>query len=645
MTDEDLENRLREVLATRALDVSATAARSRPAAFNSLAPQAHHRCSEHTAEQAPPKPPRGKVRVLVAAAILVVAGSASFVAVRENRAQPLVAGNEPGEPQPEVSRTDATVEPRPQTAAQVTDVGAGWGTVVRLRNQFPAGFVLADAPPLFSVEGSPKQVVDAYFDERFGDRGGLGLSSDFEAIVDEQFALFRWWWGNGEGRIGEAQNAEVLEEGLAGWIYARLLDDQWRVIAATTDAVDLSGVGAMDGRIAGIVRSSDANALSVDVFHLDDGQPASESPEGRFGVPGAADNQLFIDVATGGRQVALRVRLVGGSFLSITEMVMPGSGEATAAKAERVASEQLVPSTEQAEGVADPAWPLPRLVIDPAKVGLEAVSKGQFDNSANPDDTREREHIQSFREASDSLGGPMIFVVSDQDGSDFLRSGQTQGLESFVVDGYEFYPMASGGNPQMLIGSGPGESSVVVVGVGMTRARVVEFAERMRAPLPGTVAWRVPDPGPVLVPVFADFRRPTDSPTAGLSQFASWEIGGDQALLVVAGGGESEFEYQLYDAAKRAWGSVSISFEVVEGRSAVLISSSLVQAAVWRENDQATALLIGGPTDGAGSSTAFSIRDLLGTITEVSEAEWLALGRSIEANDGEPPAVTAPPGS
>ena len=169
--------------------------------------------------------------------------------------------------------------------------------------------------PIFTAPGSPEDVAFAYLRDRFPDYGNPGVELDDVKKRGRRFYA-RWSTSDSGGQIA------------AGTIALREHGDGYAVVAATTDGVDLAGLEVADGRVRGRITTDNINSLYADVFQPD-GTPAAGSPrpEGqpgaayRFGTAGGpADKTLDIDVPVDPGSAVVRVNLVGGTILSISEV-------------------------------------------------------------------------------------------------------------------------------------------------------------------------------------------------------------------------------------------------------------------------------------------------------------------------------------
>lgn len=182
----------------------------------------------------------------------------------------------------------------------------------------PPAFDPLTAEPVFSAAGSADAVADAYMRDRFPDHPNPGITLE-PARFRGRRAYANW---------STADNGQPIATGL---LALRESGDGWSVVAASTNGVDLSAVEVTDGRLAGRITTDHTNSLFADVLQPDD-RPAAGSPRPdgqpgaayRFGTAGGpGDGSLEIDVAVEPGSAVLRVNLVGGTILSVSEIRLP----------------------------------------------------------------------------------------------------------------------------------------------------------------------------------------------------------------------------------------------------------------------------------------------------------------------------------
>lgn len=180
-------------------------------------------------------------------------------------------------------------------------------------DRMPVGADLEPVQPLFAGPGAPAAVATAYMKDRFPDYPAPGIKVGRLATRGARATVE---WGSIDGIVGR--------------IFLRQTGGQWGVMAVTTDGVDLSELRVSDGRLQGQITSTNINSLAADVLRRD-GNPVAGAPK-PDGMPGAAyrfataagpaTGALAVDVALDGASPILRVHLVGGTLLSISEVAL-----------------------------------------------------------------------------------------------------------------------------------------------------------------------------------------------------------------------------------------------------------------------------------------------------------------------------------
>ncbi len=180
----------------------------------------------------------------------------------------------------------------------------------------PTGFDMATATPIFAAPGEVDDVVRAYLRSRFPDYPAPGITTG-PAAVDGERATATWATGGGtEGELAR------------GKVHLRRSGDWWAVVGAETAGVDLSTLSYDGTRVQGTITSTNGNSLFADALDWR-GEPVHRSPE-RDGHQGAAyrvgtaggpaTGALHIDIPHPGAPVIVRVNLVGGTVLSVSEV-------------------------------------------------------------------------------------------------------------------------------------------------------------------------------------------------------------------------------------------------------------------------------------------------------------------------------------
>lgn len=211
-------------------------------------------------------------------------------------------------------------QPGTTAPANAPVFGGLLGSVVDV---LPDGFDPAVASPLMVTDGSPEDAAIRYLTTR-NVTNSVGITQ-----VEEQdgYTLVGWAWGR---LLDESEP----EEGEAGWVLMRPSNESFELIAATTDSVDLSDVTFTDGRLRGSVTNSSDQHMGVDVLNLDETPvAAAPHPEGMpdadflWGTAGAGESPMTLDLPVT-EPFIFRVNLVGGTLLSISEVIFGQSADA-----------------------------------------------------------------------------------------------------------------------------------------------------------------------------------------------------------------------------------------------------------------------------------------------------------------------------
>ena len=178
----------------------------------------------------------------------------------------------------------------------------------------PVGFDPATAAPVFSAVGEPDDVAQAYLEAHFPDFPSPGVT--FE-LTEQSAATARARWRT-------ADDGGVLEE---GDLLMRRDAERWTVVAATTDSIDVGSVSFDGATVAGTIRSSSEDSLFVDVLDWT-ANPVRQAPQPGGAGPdmpttgtagGPAIGTLDLNVPQPAAPAIVRIRLVGGTVLGITE--------------------------------------------------------------------------------------------------------------------------------------------------------------------------------------------------------------------------------------------------------------------------------------------------------------------------------------
>lgn len=297
------EHEIRTMLVRRAADVSeGTGATPLPA----IAP------ADFTTTRRPLGPGRRPGKVLVAAAAVLVVAGFGAVYVAQSRS----ATTEAGAPitdtlPPKLSPTDATAAP-PAAIVGLDDVLAS----------IPPGVDPVGGPPIY--RGSDRELPEAtardYLARRLPDLPFLLVQ------VEEMEPLAIYRWSVDESGY-QASGSVVVRQEAAGPV----------VTLATTDGIAVSSLERTADKLAALVLDDDPDhgLLAADVTTLGGailGDPTTTDGAQRtgptgFGSAGIAEGSpLSFEVTLAPVPVVVRIQRVGGTMLSITELVVEPTG-------------------------------------------------------------------------------------------------------------------------------------------------------------------------------------------------------------------------------------------------------------------------------------------------------------------------------
>jgi hypothetical protein len=197
--------------------------------------------------------------------------------------------------------------------------------------------------PIYQADGEPRAVAEAYLGARFPDYPTPEVQID---SVETHLADAMVRWSTHE-TIAVGHDPETIAQGS---VILRRGPRQWAVVQATTDGVELHVGVSADGRLQGYAESSNINNLAVDVLDLQGTPvPGSAHPTGypgtgngsaryRFGTSGMSSGQrpgraeqskVDIDLPASTEPMLIRAQLVGGTMLSIAEIVIDTTPDGT----------------------------------------------------------------------------------------------------------------------------------------------------------------------------------------------------------------------------------------------------------------------------------------------------------------------------
>jgi hypothetical protein len=198
--------------------------------------------------------------------------------------------------------------------------------------ELPAWFDPSTATAVYDTAyDDPQAAAEDYLRARFPDFPVPDVAIASLAVRDD-LATARWGV--------QEQDPPGPDPSYRGEILLRLVDASWDVVASTTEGVHLSGVQRRDRLLAGEVTSEGIDMLALDVLGLD-GEPVADAPEPdgypgaqyRFGTAGVSDTgpnsagiAVPVNIEVGDSPVIVRAQHVGGTLLSVAEVVFPGPG-------------------------------------------------------------------------------------------------------------------------------------------------------------------------------------------------------------------------------------------------------------------------------------------------------------------------------
>lgn len=272
-------------------------------------------------------------------------------------------------------------------------------------------------------------------------------------------------------------------------------------------------------------------------------------------------------------------------------------------------------------------WPLPRLALDMDQLGLSFTLMSAFSEFTPADPKLAgtwRPYLQVLRRDPDAFEPPMIWIETNDTGSDYLRSGVAQGESSqeFTVGDTVFF-LLEDGDRTLITAELPSGAAVYITGLGVDAADLVDFAGRLRSAAPGP-GWDVPEPPLGMQIVFEGHLPGIYDPPGYATQMVSWQDSASAAgqetgvEFSVETRGEVSFERRLYEVAGSATDQTLVRSGTVRNRLAAVIDLSDAQVVVWRDTDEATALLL-------VRSSALPLEQFIAALVEVDEATWQAM--------------------
>jgi hypothetical protein len=190
----------------------------------------------------------------------------------------------------------------------------------------PTWFDGRTAPPIFAADGSAMEVARAYMADRMPD---IAVELDGAGGLDPETGQVRVTWRRAALFSDTGLDDDDIAARYQGQVLLRAFSGRagFAVIAATTDGVDLSAITIEEGIAAGLVTGEHVDQLFADVVHADgtplagSGPPVGDTPQ-PFGSAGRGTGTLELRPVPLSDGATLRVRMVGGTFLSISELAL-----------------------------------------------------------------------------------------------------------------------------------------------------------------------------------------------------------------------------------------------------------------------------------------------------------------------------------
>jgi hypothetical protein len=204
----------------------------------------------------------------------------------------VVVGGDDGEVTVESPSSSATTPTTAATAAAVVAPEAAPGA--------------RSDGPVYTAAGDAHAVADAYLRDR-------GVHSPTHLQEVDGRAAASWNVNDSTGVVAE------------GTVYLALVGERWAVVEAITEGVVIDDLQVEDGRLTATVSTTGENSFVFEVLDTDGNRFRGGE---RIGP---THPSLDVDVTIGDEPVVLRAQLIGGSMLSVTEILVdPGAPDGAA---------------------------------------------------------------------------------------------------------------------------------------------------------------------------------------------------------------------------------------------------------------------------------------------------------------------------
>lgn len=304
-------------------------------------------------------------RLLVAAVAVVAVGAGGLWWALQDEPTTTLFANEGGEELP---------TPVPlQSPDPGAEAGSGTSPTPESRldeamASLPPAMDLSTAPAVFERAGTAQEVADAYLEDRFGAASVAALGITAQPHETEAPVLvFGWGW---RSEVEPGVDGGESEQGL---LFLRQTDGGYEVVAATTSGVDTSQLRVEGSSVTGQILDATGQTMFADVLTADgEPVPSSPRPDGftpdapiRFGTaagpseePGAS--ALALDIPIGSEPfVIVRVHLVGGTILAVTEHTLVNDADLTEPDQDSPPEAAPAPWAEAATDLVSVDDPLP----------------------------------------------------------------------------------------------------------------------------------------------------------------------------------------------------------------------------------------------------------------------------------------------
>jgi hypothetical protein len=283
------------------------------------------------------------------------------------------------------------------------------------------------------------------------------------------------------------------------------------------------------------------------------------------------------------------------------------------------------------------------LSLDGASLGLELVGAHQYGPNSAPE--AGDHYLQVLRTSANSLTPPVVWVLTDTDGSDMVGDPGAEAidLDSSKADVFinDHLRVLGTQTPKVFLGWETAEGEAVFLGaLGLPLQDATDLAASLR-PREGEPGWVLPEGSRGLTLIY-EGSLPLDRTMEGfLRSVQTWAGSEGEVQLLTANAGQAAYEewlFSVFDDATAIENTVvrGVNATVVEAdfKSPTVVEANLGVIVAWREpNGTAVFLELYGPQKEA-------LQPILGALTEIDGASWQRL---LETRWEEGPSGTTPP--